>query len=79
MKKLIVIALTMLGLGMNAQSPFLPSAIIRSWVWNGYEHILFEIEGHRYLEVRYKGGHPTMTSAVTIIHLESCPCKNGGR
>ena len=79
MKKLIVIALTMLGIGMNAQSTFGPSNVIRSWIWNGYEHVVFEVEGHRYLEVRYKGGYPSMTSAVTVIHLESCPCKNGGR
>ena len=75
MKKLIVIALTMLGLGMNAQmGNYRPSNIIKSWSWDGYDHVVFESDGHWYLEVRSRTG-----AGVTVIHYESCPCKKGNR
>ena len=70
MKKLIAFAIVgLIGLVANAQ--YLPSNIIKSWTWGGYEHIVFESDGHWYLEVRSQkfGG-------VHVIHYESCPCKN---
>lgn len=77
MKKLIVIALTMLGIGMgNAHirvSPdYRPASIINSWSWDGYDHVVFESGGHWYLEVRSRTG-----AGVAVIHYESCPCKKG--
>ena len=72
MKKLMVIALTMLGLGMNAQiGNYRPSNVIKSWSWDGYDHVVFESDGHWYLEVRSRTG-----AGVTVIHYESCPCKS---
>lgn len=70
MKKLIALVLVMVGIGIsNAQ--YRPSNIIKSWSWDGYDHVVFESDGHWYLEVRSQkfGG-------VHVIHYESCPCKN---
>ena len=72
MKKLILIALTMLGLGMNAQmGNYRPSNVIKSWSWDGYDHVVFESDGHWYLEVRFR-----TSGGVSVIHYESCPCKS---
>lgn len=76
MKKIaiwIAIALGVLGIGIaNAQMGNYRSAnIIKSWSWDGYDHVVFESGGHWYLEVRYRTG-----AGVTVIHYESCPCKS---
>lgn len=72
MKKVLIMAVA-LFLGMaNAQiGNYRPSTIIKSWSWDGYDHVVFEFDGHWYLEVRYRTG-----AGVTVIHYESCPCKS---
>ena len=76
MKKLVALALTMACMGfVNAQQPTAntPITILRCWTWNEYEHIVFQIDGHQYLEVRYRGMRDS--ASVSVIHYESCPCK----
>lgn len=71
MKKILIMA-SLLFLGMaNAQmGNYRPSNIIKSWSWDGYDHVVFESGGHWYLEVRSRTG-----AGVSVIHYESCPCK----
>ena len=72
MKKILIMA-SVLCLGMaNAQmGHYRPSNVIKSWSWDGYDHVVFESDGHWYLEVRSRTG-----AGVTVIHYESCPCKS---
>ncbi len=76
MKKLMAMALTMACMGFaDAQKPttYSPVTTIRRWNWGGYEHVVFQVDGHQYLEVRYAGLGDS--AAVSVIHYESCPCK----
>lgn len=42
-----------------------------------YREVL-EVEGHRYLAITgtYNGLQADTRAGVSIVHLESCPCKN---
>ena len=74
MKKLMMLmAGVTLAFGQtNAQyqSDYVPSNVVKTWVWNGFEHVVFQSDGHLYLEVRNR-----QSGFVTVIHYESCPCK----
>ena len=64
----------------SANPPVKPVAVakvVKKWSWNGYEHVVFEVDGHQYLEARYRGVHDN--GAVSVIHYESCPCGVGNK
>ena len=80
MKKLFL--LFMLLIGSDAECSLFenytsssgnPPTVIRSWTWGEFEHVIFVLNNHWYLEVRYvdNRGNP---GAVTVIHVASCPC-----
>ena len=71
MKK-VLIAVSLLFIGWAfAQTPSSSARIIKSWSWDGYDHVVFVSGGHYYLEVRARTG-----AGVHVIHYESCPCKS---
>ena len=53
-----------------------PPTVIRSWKWGEFEHVIFVLHNHWYLEVRYVGSDRHSGAAVTVTHLQSCPCMN---
>jgi 5-methylcytosine-specific restriction endonuclease McrA len=70
MKK-VLMAVSLLFIGWAfAQTTYSPARIIKSWSWDGYDHVVFESDGHQYLEVRSR-----TSAGVSVIHYESCPCK----